>query len=121
MLHSSFVANGKVVRMKSARGHEIELDVVMGKASIEDLLKLGVKTDPPIMTGAIATRTKLSLLASAADVANRLTGCGKTRSPFSRSAPLISETFPATLHGSRLGIAGSSDRRFLCRWLFCCP
>jgi hypothetical protein len=50
VLHSSFTANGKVVRMKNAHGHDIELNVVLGHANIEDLLKLGVKTDPPIMT-----------------------------------------------------------------------
>jgi len=72
VLHSSFVANGEVVRMKNAHGHDIELDVVMHKASIEDLLTLGVKTDPPIVTGAVEMRAKLSLLPGAADVANRL-------------------------------------------------
>ncbi len=46
VLHSSFTANGKIVRMKNAHGHDIELDVVLGRANIEDLLKLGVKTDP---------------------------------------------------------------------------
>ena len=72
VLHSSFTANGKVVRMKNAHGHDIELDVVLGHANIEDLLKLGVKTDPPIMTGAVAMKTKLRLVPGPADVADRL-------------------------------------------------
>ena len=72
VLNSSFTARGKVVRMKSPRGHDVELDVALGRASIEDLLKLGIKTDPPIMTGMVALRTKLSLPAGAEDIANRL-------------------------------------------------
>ena len=81
VLHSSFTARGKVVRMKNSRGHDIELDVVLGRASIEDLLKLGVKTDPPIMTGEVALKTKLSLPAGPADVANRLKLTGSFHIP----------------------------------------
>jgi AsmA-like protein len=73
VLHSSFTASGKIVRLKDPQhGHDIELDVVLDHATIEDLLKLGVKTDPPIMTGAVAMKTKLSLQPGPADVANRL-------------------------------------------------
>ncbi len=73
VLHSSFTATGKIVRLRDPRhGHDIELNVVLGRASIEDLLTLGVKTDPPIMTGAVAMETRLSLQPGPADVANRL-------------------------------------------------
>jgi len=73
VLHSSFTASGKIVRMKVPQhGHDIELNVVLGHATIEDLLKLGVKTDPPIMTGIVAMNTRLSLPPGPADVANRL-------------------------------------------------
>ena len=72
VLHSSFTARGKIVRTQNPRGHDIELNVVLGHAMIEDLLKLGVKTDPPIMSGPVAMRTKLSLPPGHADVANRL-------------------------------------------------
>jgi hypothetical protein len=71
VLHSSFTASGKIVRMKP-HGHDVELNVVLGHAHIEDLLKLGVKTEPPIMTGAVEMKTKLSLPAGAEDIANRL-------------------------------------------------
>src|SRR5205807_2885235 len=47
-------------------------DVVLGKARIEDLLRLGVRTDPPIMSGAVEMKTKLNLPPSEADIANRL-------------------------------------------------
>ena len=70
--HSSFTASGKVVRMKMPHGHDIELNVVLGLARIEDLLQLGIKTDPPIMTGPVSMKTRLSLPAGPEDVANRL-------------------------------------------------
>jgi hypothetical protein len=71
VLHSSFTASGKIVRMKP-HGHDVELNVVLGRARIEDLLKLGVKTDPPVMTGTVEMKTKLSLPAGGEDIANRL-------------------------------------------------
>jgi hypothetical protein len=72
MLTSSFVANGSVVRTKDPQGHEVKLDVVMEKGKIEDLLKLGVRTDPPIMTGMVRLKTKFDLPPGQPDVANRL-------------------------------------------------
>jgi hypothetical protein len=72
VVRSSFAARGKVVRMKSANGHDIELNIVLDRANIEDLLKLGIKTDPPIMTGAVEMKTKLSLPSGQGDIPERL-------------------------------------------------
>jgi hypothetical protein len=72
LLHSSFTAKGSVIRVQNPHGHDIELDVVIDHARIEDLLKLGVRTDPPVMTGPVEMKTKLSLPAGSADVADRL-------------------------------------------------
>ena len=72
VLRSSFTARGKIVRIKNPPGHDVELEVVLGQARVEDLLNLGVKTDPPIMTGVIAMRTRLSLPASGEDIGKRL-------------------------------------------------
>jgi hypothetical protein len=44
----------------------------MDHARVEDLLQLGVKTDPPIMSGPVAMKTRMSIVPGAADVANRL-------------------------------------------------
>jgi hypothetical protein len=71
-LHSSLTANGKVVRMKDPSGHDIELDIVMNHARVEDLLELGVKTDPPVLSGNIQMKTQMSLQPGPADVLNRL-------------------------------------------------
>jgi hypothetical protein len=70
-LDSSLTANGSVVRMKP-HGHDIELDVVLDEARIEDLLQLGVHTEPPIMTGPMQMNTRLSLHPGEASVADRL-------------------------------------------------
>jgi hypothetical protein len=75
-LHSSFTANGSVVRVSTPQDHDIELDVVMNDARIEDLLKLGVHTDPSIMSGPVEMKTRLSLAPGAASVADRLALAG---------------------------------------------
>jgi hypothetical protein len=71
-LKSSLIATESVTRMLHARGHDIELDVVVDHARIEDLLRLGVRTDPPVMNGPVQLQTKLSLLPSEGDIADRL-------------------------------------------------
>lgn len=60
-LQSSFTASGKVIRVQNPHGHDIELSVVMDHARIEDLLQLGVKTDPPVMHGEVAMKARMSL------------------------------------------------------------
>jgi len=72
ILNSWLTATGSVVRVKDPNGHRVQLDVVMEKGEIEDLLKLAIRTDPPIMSGAIRLKTKFDLSPGAADVANRL-------------------------------------------------
>jgi hypothetical protein len=71
-LHSTFIANGKVIRVTDPPGRDIELDVVTDHARIEDLLRIGVKTDPPVLSGAVEMKTKLSLLPGPEAIANRL-------------------------------------------------
>lgn len=58
---SYFVCVGHVVNNKDPKGKDIRLDVVMPKARIEDMLRLGVKTTPPLMTGAFKMKTKLHI------------------------------------------------------------
>ena len=73
-LRTSFTANGSIVRMNKpdGHGHDIELNVVLNRALIEDLLKLGVRTDPPIMTGPVEMSTQMSLPPGEATVGDRL-------------------------------------------------
>src|SRR6185437_4192043 len=60
-LHTDITAVGDVVRALGKPGHDIHLDVTIDKGRIEDLLQLGVKTDPPVMTGNVQLKTKFHL------------------------------------------------------------
>jgi hypothetical protein len=60
-LHTDITAAGDVVRAQGQPGHDIHLDVTINKGRIEDLLFLGVKTDPPVMTGNVQLKTKFYL------------------------------------------------------------
>jgi hypothetical protein len=72
LLDSSLTANGSVVRTDNPRGHHVELEVAIEQGKIEDLLKLAIRTDPPIMTGAVRLKTHFDLPPGEPDVANRL-------------------------------------------------
>jgi hypothetical protein len=72
VLNSSFVAKGSVVRVMEPKGHVITLDISIYDAKIEDLLKLGVRTDPPVMTGSVRSKTKFNLPSGDADITERL-------------------------------------------------
>jgi hypothetical protein len=71
-LHSSLTANGKVIRVRNPPGLDIELNVVVDRARIEDLLQLAVKTEPPVISGPVEMKTKMSLMPGPKEVANRL-------------------------------------------------
>lgn len=72
LLHSSFTASGSVTRKRNAKGHDIDLNVHIDHAEIQDLLQLGVHTDPPVMTGPVEMETQLRLQPGDGDVADRL-------------------------------------------------
>ena len=61
ILSTWLVAKGSVVRMKEPNGHRVQLDVTIAKGRIEDLLKLAVRTDPPVMTGVVKLKTNFDL------------------------------------------------------------
>ena len=71
-LHSSLIARGYVVRAKGEPGRHVYLDIDMEQARIEDLLRMGVRTDPPVMEGNVKLHTKLDLPPGAQDVAHKL-------------------------------------------------
>jgi hypothetical protein len=60
LANSSFTARGTVKRIPHT-GHDISLDVDMPNARIEDMLQLAVKTEPPLMRGALTMHTKLHI------------------------------------------------------------
>lgn len=71
-LHTRFTAKGKVVRQKDVPGHLISLDVKMDHARIENLLRLGVHTTPPVMSGPVEMHTKLVIPPGQQDVSQKM-------------------------------------------------
>jgi hypothetical protein len=62
--HSAFVTSGMVKRMPLGNGHEghdIALTVNMAHGRIEDLLQLGTRTSPPLMTGDVSLQATLHI------------------------------------------------------------
>jgi hypothetical protein len=48
-------------REQNLPGHDIELTVTSNQARVEDILRLGAKTSPPLVHGALTLKTKLSI------------------------------------------------------------
>jgi len=76
LLHSELTARGTVAKI-GHDGHDISLDVDMPNARIEDMLQLAVKTEPPLMRGALTMRAKLHIPPGPARVAEKLQLAGK--------------------------------------------
>ena len=72
LANSHIVASGYVVRAQGVPGHDITLDVTVSPARIDDMLKLGVKTKPPVMTGDLVMHTKFHLPPGQGTVLDRL-------------------------------------------------
>ena len=76
-LHSFMVARGYVVRVPGEPGRHTYLDVAIDQARIEDLLRLAVRTEPPVMEGRVVLHTTLDLPPNREDVVHRLRLHGK--------------------------------------------
>lgn len=72
ILNTPLTAKGEVVRSNDPKGHHIHLDVTISSGHIEDLLRLAVRTKPPVMTGDLRLATKLDIAPGSGDVADRL-------------------------------------------------
>jgi len=71
-LRTTLICNGGVVKRSDGEGREIVLDVTTYRARLEDLLRLAVKSDQPIMTGAVRLETRFDLLPGKGEIADRL-------------------------------------------------
>ncbi len=58
--HSQFTCAGAVMRIHG-KGHDIALTVEMPHGRMEDLLQLGMKAEPPVMTGTVGMKAKLHI------------------------------------------------------------
>ena len=68
---SEFSCSGAVVNVKG-KGHTIDLDVDVPAGHIQDFLQLAVKTQPPVMTGVLAMKTKLHIRPGKESVTQKL-------------------------------------------------
>jgi hypothetical protein len=59
------------------KGHDIALAVDMPRGRIEELLQLGVKTEPPVMRGAVRLKANLHIPPGNARVAQKMQLAGK--------------------------------------------
>ncbi len=69
--NSTFTAQGIVMHVAGG-GHDIALTVNMPAGRIEDLLRLGMKTQPPVMRGAVTMQTRLHVPPGHESVARKL-------------------------------------------------
>jgi len=69
--NSHIVARGDVITVPG-QGHQITLDVTVQPARIEDVLKLAVNTQPPVMSGNLVLHTQLDLQPGNASVTDRM-------------------------------------------------
>ena len=72
VIETILLAHGAVERTKDVKGRRITLDVAIDNGRIEDLLRLAVKADKPMMTGRVQIKTKFLLPAGEADVIDKL-------------------------------------------------
>jgi hypothetical protein len=77
IISTPLTATGSVVKTVDPKGHRINLDVTIPKGKIDDLLRLAVRTDPPIMTGAVRLQTLLDISPGDPDITDRLYLKGK--------------------------------------------
>ena len=69
---STIVATGAVVRTEDVRGRGVVLDVRIDAGRIEDILRLAVKAEQPLLTGRVDMQTSFLLPAGPDDVVDRL-------------------------------------------------
>jgi hypothetical protein len=60
LAQTEIIARGKIVNIKG-QGHDIQLNAVLPHARMEDVLELGVKTNPPLMSGALTMHTSIHI------------------------------------------------------------
>jgi hypothetical protein len=66
-----FTTSGAVINIKG-KGHVIDLDIDVPDGRIEDFLQLAVKSEPVVMTGRLAMKTKLHIHPGPESVAQKI-------------------------------------------------
>ncbi len=72
-LHSTLVVSGKVVDLdRTVKSRTIILNAVSRDARVEDLIRLAVKGQEPLMTGSVNLRTGIDIPEGNSDLIDRL-------------------------------------------------
>ena len=77
LLRTALAARGAVVGAEGVRGRTVQVHVKIDDGWIEDVLRLAMKGDTPLMTGRLALHADLSLPAGPEDVIDRLDLAGE--------------------------------------------
>jgi AsmA-like C-terminal region len=76
-LQTAVAAKGAVVGIKGVKGRKVQLDVTISEGRIEDLLRLAVKSQQPLLVGRVGLSTGFLLPPGEGDVIERLELSGK--------------------------------------------
>jgi hypothetical protein len=77
-LHTTLLVNGKIVDVsKVIKGRTIFLNASSDNARIEDLLRLAVKSDEPLMTGSASLKTTIDIPEGPDDLLDRMKLAGQ--------------------------------------------
>ena len=71
-LNTALSARGAIVGAEGVKGRTVTVHVKIDDGRVEDVLRLGVKGDSPVMTGTLALHADLNLPAGPRDVMDRL-------------------------------------------------
>jgi AsmA-like C-terminal region len=71
-LQTSLFARGAIVGAEGVKGRTIRMHVKIDKGRVEDVLRLGVKGEAPVLTGALTLHADMNLPAGRQDVMDRL-------------------------------------------------
>ena len=71
-LQTALTAKGAVVGAEGVKGRTVRVHVKIDNGLVEDVLRLGIKGNSPVMTGALALHADLNLPAGPQDVMDRL-------------------------------------------------
>jgi hypothetical protein len=71
-LKTSLTARGAIVGAEGVKGRAVRVHVKINDGRVEDVLRLGIKGNSPVLTGALALHADLSLPAGPQDVMERL-------------------------------------------------
>jgi len=71
-LKTSLTARGAIVGAEGVKGHAVRVHVKINEGRVEDVLRLGIRGNSPVLTGALALHADLNLPAGPQDVMERL-------------------------------------------------